>query len=183
MLIEQLFESGVMQMGSSRVDPNRQVGVFNPNSVARLPALRAEKMKDFAWIAGDWSHENAVPATRANPAYTDIGNGKFSLCEKSNWICMVAADGRETPNITFDPFGKQWIYVLTNGAYGMLRSVDGWRDTQISFTGPMSMLGVNCEWRMRWTKESDDRFSFINEERGADGSWIYIDEWRFTRKM
>ena len=45
----------------------------------------------------------------------------------------------------------------------------------------MTMLGFNCEWRIRWTKDSPDRFSFINEERSADGSWAYIDEWRFTR--
>ena len=182
MLIEQLFASGVMQMGVSRVDPSRQVGVFNPNAVSGLPALRTEKMKEFAWIIGEWTHENAVPATRANPAYTDVGSGRFSLGEKGNWICMVAPDGRETPNITFDPFSRQWIYVLMTGAYGMLRSQDGWHDNQIAFTGLMTMLGFNCEWRMRWTKEGDDLFSFINEERHADGSWTYIDEWRFTRK-
>lgn len=45
----------------------------------------------------------------------------------------------------------------------------------------MTMLSVECEWRMRWTKESDDRFSFVNEERDGD-RWVYIDEWRFRRK-
>jgi len=183
MLIEQLFTSGVMQMGPSRVDPNREVGNFNPVAISGLPALRADKMKEFTWIVGEWSRENVVPATRANPAYTDVGSGKFSICEKSNWICVVAPDGREIPNITFDPFSRHWIYVLTNGAYGMLRSQDGWRDNQIHFTGLMTMLGVTCEWRMRWKKESDDRFSFMNEERDAAGSWIYIDEWHFMREV
>ena len=69
-----------------------------------------------------------------------------------------------------------------NGAYGMLRSGEGWGGNQIVFTGTMTMLGVECEWRMRWTKESEDQFSFVNEERGADGSWEYIDEWRFCRR-
>jgi len=46
----------------------------------------------------------------------------------------------------------------------------------------MTMIGINCEWRMSWTKASDDEFAFVNEERGADGSWAYIDEWRMTRK-
>jgi hypothetical protein len=35
---------------------------------------------------------------------------------------------------------------------------------------------------MTWTKEDANRFSFINEERRDDGSWEYIDEWRFSRK-
>lgn len=183
MLIEQLFASGVMRMGPSRLDPNRQVGVFNPDAISGLPALRAEKMKEFAWIVGQWFHENVVPATSANPAYTDIGIGRFVLGEKGNWICSVAPDGREIPQITFDPFSRQWFYILTNGAYGMLRSQQGWRDNRIAFTGPMTMLGINCEWRMQWTKHSDDRFSFANEQCNANGEWLYIDEWRFTRKL
>src|SRR5215467_8132161 len=42
MLMEQLFSSGVMQMGASHVDPERQVGMFNPAALAGLPELRAE---------------------------------------------------------------------------------------------------------------------------------------------
>jgi hypothetical protein len=34
---------------------------------------------------------------------------------------------------------------------------------------------------MTWTKEDANRFSFINEEFGDDGSWEYIDEWQFSR--
>ena len=41
MPIERLFSSGIMKMGPSRVDPERQVGVFNPAVVAGLPAVRA----------------------------------------------------------------------------------------------------------------------------------------------
>jgi hypothetical protein len=181
-LIEELFSSGVMQMGSSRVDPGRQVGVFNPAAVAGLPELRAARMKEFSWIAGEWNRENVVPATKSNPAYVDVGNGKFSICEKGDWICMVAAEGREIQQITFDPFSRQWMYVLMNGAYGILRSREGWKGNKIAFTGTMTMLGIECEWRMQWTKESEDRFSFVNEERCADGSWDYIDEWHFKRK-
>jgi hypothetical protein len=182
MLMENLFSSGVMRMGPSRNDPTRQVGVFNPEAVSGLPALRAARMEEVRWIAGEWSYENAVPATAANPAYSDVGTCRYALCEKNNWICTVAADGKEVQFITFDPFGKQWIYVLMNGAYGMLRSPDGWRDNQIVFAGLMTMIGLNCEWRIRWTKENHDRFSFVNEERDAKGAWRYIDEWRFTRK-
>lgn len=182
MLIERLFASGVMQMGPSRLDPARQVGVFNPAALSGLPELRAAKLKEFGWIAGEWRHENLVPATKSNPAYVDVGTGKFSVCEKGNWICMAAPDGREMQQITFDPFSRQWIYLLINGAYGMLRSREGWSENNIQFTGIMTMLGVDCEWRMRWTKESHDRFSFINEERDDSGNWVYIDEWRFARK-
>ena len=182
MLMEQLFSSGVMQMGSSRVDPSRQVGVFNPDFVAALPALRDSKMEEFRWIIGEWNYENIVPATKANPAYVDVGSSSFSLSEKTNWICIVAPNGRETPSITFDPFSKQWLYLLMQGAYGLLRSPEGWRDGQIAFTGLMTMLGINCEWRITWSREGADRFSFVNEERTEDGTWAFIDEWKFVRK-
>lgn len=64
----------------------------------------------------------------------------------------------------------------------MLRSADGWHDGQIVFTGLMTMIGANLEWRMIWRRENDNHFSFTNEERAGDGSWVYIDEWRFRRR-
>ena len=185
MLMEELFSRGVMTMGPSRLDPSRQVGVFNPEFLAALPTLRASEMEKFRWIAGEWDHENAVPATRVSPAYTDIGSSRFSICENGTWICAIRPDGREVPHITFDPFSRQWVYLLANGAYGMLRSAQGWAHTtagdQIVFTGLMTMIGITCEWRLTVTRRKPDEFSFINEER-ADDSWQYIDEWHFHRK-
>ena len=182
MLMERLFSTGIMKMGPSRVDPARQVGVFNPDYVSGLPALRTAEMERFRWLTGDWDYENSVPATAVSPAYTDVGSATFVLNEKTNWICMVAPDGTETPNITFDPFSKQWIYLLMKGSYGILRSADGWRGNTIAFSGQMTMIGIHCEWRMTWTHEGANEFSFVNAERDTDGSWAYIDEWRFIRK-
>jgi len=182
MLIEQLFSQGVMTMGPSRHDPHRQVGVFRPDLIPKLNALRAAEMEKFRWISGDWSYENLVPATRLNPAYTDIGSQRFALGEDDSWVSIVSPDGRQHRNITFDPFSEQWIYVLTRGSYGILRSPAGWTGNRIVFSGLMTMLGINCEWRMTWTKTSDDEFAFINEEKTAEGSWAYIDEWRLRRK-
>ena len=63
MLMEQLFSRGIMTMGPSRVDPSRQVGIFNSEFVSTLPALRASELAKFRWLAGEWSHENHVAAT------------------------------------------------------------------------------------------------------------------------
>jgi len=177
-----LFSAGIMQMGPSRVDPARQVGVFNPERVAGLSALRTSELKKFAWIQDEWEHENRVPATAVSPAYSGIGTSRFGLGEGGAWICALAPDGREIPQITFDPFSRQWIYLLMRGSYGLLRSTEGWVGNTIAFTGTMTMIGINVEWRMRWTRHSDDTFSFINEEQNPDCSWAYIDEWRFKRK-
>jgi hypothetical protein len=183
MLFEDLFFSGIMKMGPSRTDPDRQVGVFNPDFVSSLPAMLASEMEKFRWLVGEWEHENAVPATRFSPAYTDVGVGRFSLSERGDWLCMVAPDGKETPHITFDPFSRQWIYILMRGAYGMLRSVEGWKGDGITFTGEMTMLGPTRPWRMTWMRDGADKFSFVNEERTPDRTWAYIDEWRFKRKL
>jgi hypothetical protein len=180
LLIEKLFSQGIMKMGPSRVDPGRQVGVFVPAFVSSLPALRASEMEKFSWLIGDWNHENLVPATRLSPAYTDIGTTSFSMCEDG--ICHVGPGGREIPNLTFDPFSRQWIYMLLRGSYGILRSPQGWVGDEIVFSGLMTMLGINCEWQMTWTKQGVDQFAFVNEERDDDGAWVYIDEWHFRRK-
>jgi len=183
MLMEQLFSSGVMQMGPSRTDPSRQVGVFNLERVAALPALRTAALQEFAWIQGKWEHENRVPATTVSPAYSDVGISRFVLGEGGAWVCALSSDGREIPQITYDPFSRQWIYLLTKGSYGLLRSSEGWVGNTIAFTGTMTMIGINLEWRMRWTRHNENAFSFINEEQNADGSWAYIDEWSFQRML
>jgi hypothetical protein len=181
MLMEKLFASGIMTMGSSRADPGRQVGVFAPGKAEAAMRARAAELERFRWIAGEWTFENAVPGTPWSPPYSDIGRQKFAVSEADSWICSVAKDGTMQRAITFDPFSGQWIYVLLRGSFGMLRSKEGWLASEIAFTGLMTMVGVECEWRMTWTRMGDDRFRFVNEERGADGSWAYIDEWRFAR--
>src|SRR5580692_10050690 len=85
-----------------------------------------------------------------------------ALADK-NWFCSVSLDGRESPQITYDPFSTQWIYVLIRASYGVLRSSEGWRGNQIVFSGQMTMVGINCDWRMTWTRQSSDQFFFVNE--------------------
>ena len=182
MLIEQLFSQGTMTMGSSRLDPNRRVGVFSDGLIQKLSGARDLEMDKFRWIAGEWTYENRVSATRVSPAYTDIGSQTFSLCEEDSWVCIVSAGGGHHRNITFDPFSKRWIYVLTRGSYGVLRSPEGWAGGRIVFSGLLTMIGIDCEWRMTWTKTGRDEFGFVNEEQTPDGSWAYVDEWRFRRK-
>jgi hypothetical protein len=45
----------------------------------------------------------------------------------------------------------------------------------------MTMVGVTCDWRMTWSRNGNDAFTIVNEERAADGRWVYIDEWRYVR--
>ncbi len=182
MLIEELFSKGLMTMGASKADPERQVGIFRPEAISQLPAIKAAEMEKFRWIVGEWNYENRVPATRLSPAYADVGSSRFSFCEKDAWICLAAPDGKESRNITFDPFSRQWIYALTQGSYGILRSPDGWVNDRIAFSGRMTMIGIDCEWRMTWTKISDRAFGFVNEQFTTEGTWEYIDEWHFVRR-
>ena len=170
MLMEELFARGIMTMGPSRTDPARQVGVFKPELIATLPGLRSAEMEKIRWIAGEWDHENAVPATRVSPAYSDIGVSRFSICENGNWICAVRPDGREIPHITFDPLSRQWIYLLFNGAYGILRSSEGWVGDRIAFTGLMTMIGIDCEWRLTLSRRGSDEFDLMRSRlRTAHG--------------
>ncbi|HVO98966.1 MAG TPA: hypothetical protein VMT15_12905 [Bryobacteraceae bacterium] len=178
MLIEELFDRGVMVMGPSRVDPTRQVGIFAPEVAVEASAARAAEIERFRWIVGEWRYENLVPQTRSSPAYTDIGTQRFAITE-DGWVCMVSPDATQHRFLTFDPFSRQWIYVLTRGSFGMLRSKEGWAGDRIAFSGLMTMIGIECEWRMTWTKINAEEFRFVNEEKISDGSWAYIDEWHF----
>jgi hypothetical protein len=186
-LIETLFSENIVRMGPSRVDPARQVATFDPDVAGRLATLRASAMDTFRWLAGEWSYENPVPATRLSPAYCDAGSATFAVSSDGSAMCMVrpgdaeGASGRHVPFLVFDPWSRRWMYMLTQGSYCTLRS-PGWDGNRIVFTGAMTMIGIDCEWRMTWTRRGDDEFTFVNEERLADGSWAYIDEWRYVRK-
>ncbi len=177
-----MFETGAVRMGPSRHDPSRVVATVDLDAARALAAARAEELRSFMWLAGDWTYENPVPATRLSPAYCDTGNAAFAPSADGGWICTLAPDGRQVPMITFDPWSRQWIYVLTQGSYGVLRA-PGWSGDSIAFVGTMTMLGVTCEWRMTWTRRGASAFVFVNEELGADGAWHYIDEWRYERAV
>jgi hypothetical protein len=179
MLMEELFDRGIMRMGPARDDPSRQVGVFNLEYVSTFPAARLAEMEKFRWIEGIWNADNRVPVTRTNPAYTDRHTFQYQFCEKDAWICSVRG-GVERRHITFDPFSRQWMYVLIEGAYGIMRS-PGWDGDHITFEGLVTMIGVECYMRQRWTRTSNDAFQFINEEKLADGSWAFVDDWVCTR--
>ena len=127
-----------------------------------MAAIRASVLEDFAWIAGDWTFENSVPATRLSPAYADAGRQRFAIAD--SWVCAGLPGGRLEQHITFDPFSRKWIYSLTRGSYALLRSDHGWEGDQIAFTGPMIMIGIACQWRMTWTKLSENEFRFVDEE-------------------
>ena len=180
-LIETMFQTKAVRMGPSRHDPSRQVATFVPEAIRALHEARTAELQQFGWLPGEWSYENAVPATRVSPAYTDVGVVRFAFNGDGTWICMIGRDERPVPLITFDPWSRLWMYVLTNGSYGILRST-GWDGDRITFTGTMTMLGVTCEWRMTWEKAGLEEFAFVNEEQGADGRWNYIDHWRYRRK-
>src|SRR5262249_9639922 len=111
----------------------------------------------------------------------DVGRVTYVSSSDGVWICVSLPKGKIVPLLTFDGWSGQWIYVLTNGAFGILRST-GWVDQQLVFTGVMTMGGVTCEWRMTWSRRGPDRFAFVNEEKTPAGSWAYIDEWRYVRR-
>ncbi len=182
MLFEELFSRRIMTMGPSPVDPARQVGVLTPEVAANLLPTRTFEMAKARWLAGTWTFENVVPATRFNPAYTDIGSITYTFDETAGWIYLATAAGTQVPHITFDPLSGMWIYALLRGAYGVLRSAEGWKDNRIVFSGSMTMVGSTCEWRMTMTQLGEDRFLLVNEEAVANDTFAYIDEWRFMRE-
>jgi len=176
-----MFASGVVRMGASRFDPARQVATFDPAAIGALVAARDQELRAFSWLLGEWDFENQVPAGERNPSYIDIGHVRYVRSDDAAWICVAMPNGKTVPLLTFDAWSRQWIYVLTNGAFGMLRSA-GWTSDQIVFTGTMTIVGVTCDWRMTWSRQGQDVFRFVNEEKTAAGAWAYIDEWRYVRR-
>jgi hypothetical protein len=74
------------------------------------------------------------------------------------------------------------MMTFTEGLFGVLQS-NGWESETIVFSGPLTMLGIDCELRQTITKKSLDEFHILNEEKLADGSWREADEFFCRRKQ
>ena len=103
--------------------------------------------------------------------------------EKAEKEIMEDFPSLSARDLAYARFRGQWIYVLIQGSYSILRSPQGWIGEQIVFSGLVTMIGITCEWRMTWTKTGNDQFGFVNEERNGDGSWDTLTNTRLIRKQ
>lgn len=181
-LIEELFENGTMVMGPSRHHPADIVGTFPPELIPKLHAERKAEIEKVQFMTGDWVTENEVPATPRNPSYVDRAKASMKLSAAGTWVCAVP-NSVDVPLLTYDPFSHQWMYVLAEGAYGILRS-KGWEGDRLALTGLMTMIGVEREFRHTIIRPADgsrnDEFHAVNEERHGT-EWVHVDRWRFRR--
>jgi hypothetical protein len=176
LIFEQLVGRGFMVF-----DPERNVLTFNREVVGKFPAIRRAKMEEFKWLVGEWAAENRVRATPTTPAYTDTYFYTYQLSDDAARILIIGPGGKPRPYLTFDPFSHRWMMTFTDGLYGVLQS-EGWQGDSMVFTGPLTMLGVDCEIRQTMAKRSADEFHTLNEEKLPDGRWQVTDEYYCRRK-
>jgi len=177
LIFEQLVSRGLMVF-----DPNRKVLTFSLPVIAKLPALRQAKIEEFKWLVGDWAFENHVRATPTTPAYTDTYYYTYELADSGTRYTVSGHGAKARPYLTFDPFSNRWMMTFTEGLFGVLQS-NGWQRDAIVFSGPLTMLGIDCELRQTITKKSSDEFHILNEEKLPDGSWRETDEFFCRRKQ
>ena len=174
-VFEEIFKRGFMVM-----DRDKNVGTFNLPMVSGFAAKRKEKMLSFAWMAGSWRAVNTVRATPTTPAYEDTYEYTYETEDEGARVVAVRAGGKKFPYLTFDAFSERWMMMFTEVIYGVLQARE-WAGSQIVFTGPLTMLGVDCELRQTLTKKSENEFHILNEERLPDSTWSIVDELMFTR--
>ena len=175
LVFEEIFKRGFMVM-----DRDKNVGTFNLPVVSGLAAKRKEKMLSFAWMVGTWRAVNTVRATSTTPGYEDTYEYTYEMEDDGARLIAVRTGGKKFPYLTFDAFSGRWMMTFTEVIYGVLQAKE-WVQSQIVFTGPLTMLGVDCELRQTLTKKSENDFHVLNEERLPDNTWSMVDELMFTR--
>jgi hypothetical protein len=176
-IFEQLVARGLMVF-----DPSRKVLTFNLRTLAKFPAIRQQRIEEFKWLIGDWAFENHVRATPNTPAYVDTYYYTYELADDGSRYTVSGHGAKARPYLTFDPFSNRWMMTFTEGLFGILQS-DGWNGDSIIFTGPLTMLGVDCELRQTITKKGPDEFHILNEEKLPDATWRETDEFFCRRKL
>jgi hypothetical protein len=127
-------------------------------------------------------------ATPTHVEYRRDNAASIAVSRDGFWL--VVRDSGRTVDIhryvTFDPATHQWkrleVGVPTYASFAA--TATDWRDDQIVFDYTMALtpyLGHPLSQRETWRRVSDNEWFLTEEQRLADGRYVLIEEFRYTR--
>jgi hypothetical protein len=115
-----------------------------------------------------------------------MGSVIHKMVPDSSWIWSLntrEGTGVLMPHIGYDRPSKRYLLDACGGAgvYGVLTS-PGPKGASITFEGDTTIMGISIHMRQTITKAKPSEFEILNEERIADGTWVPIDHYCFTKR-
>ena len=147
----------------------------------------AREMAEVAWLVGEWDITTKVFATPKSPERISQGRSKVALALGGVWLQVTDTYGASSPDLsflTYSPTRKRWISVTIDDATNaIITTADRWNANRLIFTGPpVEILGERATLRQTMQKISDREYRLRNEELLADGSWVPVDEYHYTKR-
>jgi hypothetical protein len=141
-------------------------------------AAPAERIREMAWMIGDWRVAITVFATATQPESREELAGSFrmqgdSLIVSDDLSTVLGYDGfaQRWFNVGFEPPAAPFTYVYT----------DAWDGARMVSEGDVVIFGEAFPLRQTMTKLSDNEFVLLNEQRMPSGAYVPVDEYRYSR--
>ena len=157
---------------------------------ARWDAPPPAELELARWLVGTWSTGGTAFATPTTPERRVEHPEARLRCRfvlGGHWLQFEGEWGRPrrfhfVQYLGYDPHAGQWVLIGIEHPSGWsVRMAPGWADNHLQFEGRWDIAGETVELRHRLVKLSDDAWKWENDEKQADGSWLPIDEHRYTR--
>jgi hypothetical protein len=146
------------------------------------------EMESLKWLLGSWKASGKRYQTSSTPEtpVADMGSVINKTVSDSSWIWSLntrEGTGVLMPYIGYDRPSKRYLLDTCGGAgvYGVLTS-PGPKGESITFEGDATIMGILIDLRQTFTKTKPSEFEIFNEERMADGTWVPIDHYDFTKQ-
>lgn len=150
---------------------------LSPAAEAAL-AEPAARMSELAWLLGSWRTEITIFATPSTPESSE----ETTTILKQQGESIIVSDDLSTL-LVYDPFARRWITAGLEPPAAPLTSAVAsapWDGRSLVFEADMRILGERVHLRQTMTRQSNDAFEILNEQRLV-GRYIPVDRYRFTR--
>jgi len=143
------------------------------------------EMDSMRWLLGEWE---VVAQVQAGSQVTAPERGVSRFVPTLGGTVFEQRDTypsgtQDLGFLSFSPAANAWHTVAIDSLGNAIVLEGEARDGGLVFEGDVAILGVPTHLRQTLHRESEDAYLLINEERGADGRWILLDTYRYTRKI
>jgi hypothetical protein len=154
-----------------------------------LTADPPRELEQMAWLHGTWLESGTAYATPTTPERVHEAHSTliWKPVFQDHWLMAMdhadAEKARGVNYLTYDALTQQWIWVTIEVGVITLgvRTARAWDGNVLTFTSTIRILDEVTDLRSHLIKLSEDAWKVVNEEKRPDGTWLPIDEHRFTR--
>lgn len=152
-------------------------------ALAKALGHAAPEMKSVAWMIGDW---DIVATVAGSGGAAEKGRSHVAPALGGVWLEIrdtYPQGNQDISYLGFNPVSRRWT-TMTVDAVGnaVANTAERWQDNKLVFTGDVVVIGEKATLRQSVIRQGDRAYTVTNEERVADGSWVLLDSYKYSKR-